>query len=142
MVGWDDSVAGWDGMMRAGAGGLLKNAGGVLTGVAGYRYHLGSGWFDDKLPDDTAGVEMSSSYIGKVDKARKYAEEPDRVHIQTMEATFTGNHNTYRVRYHDGDWQCECAFFATRGICSHIMALQRMLDEMLAGQAAQEGAAV
>ena len=83
---------------------------------------------------------MSSSYIGKVDKARRYAEEPDRVYIHTMEASFTGNHNTYRVGYHDGEWRCECAFFATRGICSHIMALQRMLDEMLAGQAAQEEA--
>ena len=85
---------------------------------------------------------MSSSYIGKVDKARKYAEEPDRVHIHTMEASFTGNHNTYRVVYRDGGWQCECAFFETRGVCSHIMALQRMLEEMLAGQPRQERAAV
>jgi hypothetical protein len=54
---------------------------------------------------------MSSSYIGKVDKARKYAEEPDRVNIHTFEASFLGNHNTYRVAYKDGDWSCECAFF-------------------------------
>ncbi len=87
------------------------------------------------MPENATGVEMSSSYIGKIDKARKYAEEPDRVHIHKMEATFTGNHNTYRVSYNDGNWRCECAFFATRGICSHIMALQRMLDEMLAAQA-------
>ena len=80
----------------------------------------------------TAGVEMTSSYIGKVDKARKYAAEPGRVHIHTFEASFAGNHNTYRVAYHDGDWRCECAFFSTRGVCSHTMALQRMLDEMLA----------
>ena len=85
---------------------------------------------------------MSSSYIGKVDKARKYAEEPDRVNIHTFEASFVGNHNTYRVKYHNGEWQCECAFFATRGVCSHIMALQRMLDEMLARQAEPEEAAV
>ena len=85
---------------------------------------------------------MSSSYIGKVDKARKYAAEPDRVNIHTFEASFVGNHNTYRVKYHNGDWQCECAFFATRGVCSHIMALQRMLDEMLARQAKPEEAAV
>ena len=85
---------------------------------------------------------MTSSYIGKVDKARKYAEEPGRVNIHTFEASFVGNHNTYRVGYRDGEWRCECAFFRTRGVCSHIMALQRMLDEMLAGQAAQEEAAV
>ena len=84
---------------------------------------------------------MTSSYIGKVDKARKYAEEPGRVNIHTFEASFVGNHNTYRVAYHDGDWLCECAFFSTRRVCSHTMALQRMLDEMLAGHAADETAA-
>ena len=95
-----------------------------------------------RRPENIAGVEMSSSYIGKVDKARKYAEEPDRVNIHTFEASFVGNHNTYRVGYHDGDWRCECAFFATRKVCSHTMALQRMLDEMLAGHAETEEAAV
>ena len=83
---------------------------------------------------------MSSSYIGKVDKARRYAEEPERVNIHTFEASFIGNHNTYRVSYRDGEWHCECAFFATRRVCSHIMALQRMLDEMLAGQTAEAAA--
>ena len=85
---------------------------------------------------------MSSSYIGKVDKARKYAEEPDRVNIHTFEASFVGNHNTYRVGFHEGDWRCECAFFATRRVCSHTMALQRMLDEMLARQGEPEETAV
>ena len=35
---------------------------------------------------------MTSSYIGKIDKARKYAEEPGRVNIHTFEASFVGNH--------------------------------------------------
>ena len=81
---------------------------------------------------------MSSSYIGKVDKARKYAEEPDRVNIHTFEASFLGNHNTYRVAYKSGDWSCECAFFATRQVCSHTMAMQRMLDDMLAGRGMEQ----
>lgn len=83
---------------------------------------------------------MTSSYIGKVDKARRYAEEPGRVNIHTFEASFIGNHNTYRVAYRDGEWSCDCAFFATRQICSHIMALQRMLDEMLAGRGIEQTA--
>ena len=85
---------------------------------------------------------MTSSYIGKVDKARRYAEEPGRVNIHTFEASFIGNHNTYRVAYRDGEWSCDCAFFATRRICSHIMALQRMLDEMLAGRGIEQAAAI
>ena len=94
------------------------------------------------VPRAFAGVDMTSSYIGKVDIARRYAEEPDRVNIHTFEASFVGNHNTYRVAYQDGNWSCECAFFATRGVCSHIMALQRMLDEMLTGRGMAATAAV
>ena len=40
---------------------------------------------------------MNSSFIGKVDKARRYAEEKDRVSITTFMATFQGNHGTYDV---------------------------------------------
>ncbi len=75
---------------------------------------------------------MHSSIIGKIDKARKYAEEKDRVNITILKATFQGDHNSYEVGFENGSWHCECRFFLTRGVCSHTMALQRMLDEMLA----------
>lgn len=74
---------------------------------------------------------MHSSIIGKIDKARKYAEEKDRVNITCLKATFQGNHNTYEVGFESGSWHCECRSFLTRGMCSHTMALQRILDEML-----------
>ncbi len=75
---------------------------------------------------------MDSSIIGKIDKARKYAEEKERVSITSFSATFQGNHNSYDVTFNDGAWDCECHFFATRAVCSHTMALQRMLDDVLA----------
>ncbi len=74
---------------------------------------------------------MDSSIIGKIDKARKYAEEKDRVTITSMKAAFQGNHNTYEIEFDAGQWICQCHFFNTRGVCSHIMALQRILEEML-----------
>ena len=74
---------------------------------------------------------MHSSIIGKIDKARKYAEEKDRVSITCLKASFQGNHDTYAVGFESGSWHCECRSFLTRGMCSHTMALQRMLDEML-----------
>ncbi len=77
---------------------------------------------------------MNSSFIGKIDKARKYAEERERVTINRFHATFAGNHNTYQVRFEAGEWHCECLFFTTRGVCSHTMALQRILDDVLARQ--------
>ena len=74
---------------------------------------------------------MDSSFIGKIDKARKYAEERERVSINSFHATFEGNHNTYQVRFELGQWFCECLFFTTRGVCSHTMALKRILDDVL-----------
>lgn len=74
---------------------------------------------------------MDSSIIGKIEKARQYAEEKDRINITSLSADFQGNHNTYNVKFESGEWSCECHFFNTRGTCSHTMAMQRILDEML-----------
>ena len=74
---------------------------------------------------------MHSSIIGKIDKAKRYAEEKDRVTITSLNATFQGNHNSYAVSFDTASWDCECRFFLTRGVCSHTMALQRMLEDML-----------
>ena len=35
------------------------------------------------------------------------------------------------VEYEDGTWRCDCEFFLTRGVCSHTMALERILQDML-----------
>ncbi|HIF44557.1 MAG TPA: hypothetical protein EYG27_09795 [Dehalococcoidia bacterium] len=77
---------------------------------------------------------MDSSIIGKIEKAKQYSEQKDRVNITSFAATFKGNHDNYDVQFSDGAWRCECHFFATREICSHTMAMQRILDEMLTAQ--------
>lgn len=74
---------------------------------------------------------MDSSIIGKIEKARRYAEEKERVNITSFTATFQGNHNSYGVHYESGSWRCECHFFASRATCSHTMAMERILAEML-----------
>ena len=84
---------------------------------------------------------MDSSIIGKIDKARRYAEEPERVSLTSFRGSFHGDHNTYEVGYDSGVWNCQCHFFDTRGVCSHIMALQRILEGML-DQAEKPTAAV
>lgn len=81
---------------------------------------------------------MSSSFIGKVDKARKYAEEKERINITTFNATFHGNHDTYNVTFDAGNWKCQCHFFEGHQTCSHTMALQRILDDILARQTETE----
>jgi hypothetical protein len=74
---------------------------------------------------------MQSSLIGKIEKAKRYAQEKNRVTFTQLAASFQGEHDNYTVSYKDEKWHCSCNFFATRGICSHCMALQRILAEML-----------
>ena len=77
---------------------------------------------------------MDSSIIGKIEKAKLYAEEKHRINITSFAATFNGNHDQYDVQFEGGFWRCECHFFTTREICSHTMALQRILDQMILNQ--------
>ena len=74
---------------------------------------------------------MDSSMIGKIEKAKRYAQEKDRVDITGLTATFKGDHDTYQVGLSFGSWNCQCHFFSSRGVCSHTMAVQRILDELL-----------
>ena len=74
---------------------------------------------------------MDSGMISKIEKARRYAEERDRVTFQSFHVEFRGEHNTYLVSYDAGKWQCQCDFFQRRGVCSHTMAMERILEPML-----------
>ena len=80
---------------------------------------------------------MYSSLIGKVEKAKRYAAERDRVAFLHFTATFRGDHDRYQVSYGEGKWACTCAFFSRYAVCSHTMALQRMLDGMVTVPQAQ-----
>jgi len=74
---------------------------------------------------------MHSSLIGKIQKAKLYAQERERVTIETMTVRFRGDHATYTVTFDHGQWHCECRFFGSWGTCSHTMAMQRILGVML-----------
>ena len=70
---------------------------------------------------------MDSAMIGKIEKSILYAQEPERVTFQEFKVTFHGDHKQHRIVYEDGRWQCDCHFFETRGVCSHVMTLERLL---------------
>ena len=74
---------------------------------------------------------MQSSLIGKIEKAKRYAQEPDRVTFSELLVKFRGEHDDYDTGYRDGKWHCSCRFFEAWGRCSHTMALQRILGNML-----------
>lgn len=74
---------------------------------------------------------MQSSLISKIEKARRYVQEPDRVTFSGLSATFRGEHDDYHISYEDGRWHCSCTFFSSWGLCSHTMALEKILSTML-----------
>ncbi len=75
---------------------------------------------------------MDYSMIGKIDKARRYAEEREkRVQFTSFTVTFKGDNNPHTVRFENNEWYCDCDFFKRRGVCSHTMALERILQGMI-----------
>ncbi len=78
---------------------------------------------------------MHSSMIGKVEKAMRYAHEPDRVKIERLTASFSGDNGTHTVSLDADVWHCDCHLFESAGGCSHTLAVQKMLDPMLSDEA-------
>jgi len=74
---------------------------------------------------------MDYGMIGKIDKAKRYAEQKDRITIELLRVTFSGDNNPHTVTLENGNWQCDCDFFQTRMRCSHTMALEMILEDML-----------
>jgi hypothetical protein len=75
---------------------------------------------------------MDSGMIGKREKAKRYAEERGRFHFSAFTVSVDGENDSHEVGFEDGRWQCDCGFFSTRGHCSHTMALEIILEGMLA----------
>ena len=78
---------------------------------------------------------MNSSLIGKIEKAKRYAGEKDRIRIMALQVHFDGENSPHEVTLNEGHWRCTCDFFGPWGVCSHTMALERVLDGMLPKEA-------
>lgn len=73
---------------------------------------------------------MDSGLINKIQKARMYADQPERIHFKDLRVEFDGNHAPHTVEFHDGQWRCDCSYFRGHATCSHVMALDRVLGVM------------
>ena len=74
---------------------------------------------------------MYSSLIGKVEKAQRYALERERLSFSNFKVSFRGEHDRYQVTYDEGTWKCSCEHFNGRQLCSHAMAIERILEGMM-----------
>jgi hypothetical protein len=78
---------------------------------------------------------MQSDMIGKIEKARRYAEEPERIEMVELNARFHGGNGDHEITLKEGHWSCDCSFFHNWGTCAHVMAMQKVLNAMLPPQA-------
>ncbi|NOY99204.1 MAG: hypothetical protein GXP40_08390 [Chloroflexi bacterium] len=74
---------------------------------------------------------MDYGMIGKIEKAKRYAQERDRFHFESFSVRIDGNNSDHQVVLKDGTLVCDCDFYRTRGTCSHTMAIEEILKDML-----------
>lgn len=75
---------------------------------------------------------MDYGMISKIEKAKIYSSERERIRFDSLRVHVTGDNNAdHLVEYHAGKWNCDCGFFSTRGVCSHTMAIERILADMV-----------
>ncbi|HLF71721.1 MAG TPA: SWIM zinc finger family protein [Dehalococcoidia bacterium] len=83
---------------------------------------------------------MNSSVIGKIEKAKRYAQERTRMRVQSLSVEFKGENADHQVTLTGDRWHCTCDFFSGHGACAHSMALERVLEGMLPAAAALQRA--
>jgi len=74
---------------------------------------------------------MDYGMIGKIEKAKRYAEDRKRFRFNKFEVTFHGDNNDHQVSFANGKFSCDCEFFITHQRCGHTMALEILLKEMI-----------
>ena len=74
---------------------------------------------------------MDYGLIGKMEKAKRYAEDRTRFRFDKFELTFQGDNNDHKVSYGNSEFQCDCELFLTHQRCAHTMALEELLKDML-----------
>lgn len=74
---------------------------------------------------------LDSGMVNKIYKAKLYADEPERIHIEQLKVQFDGNNGSHQVEMDEGRWKCDCSYFASHRVCSHTMAMERVLGVML-----------
>lgn len=78
---------------------------------------------------------LESGMANKIYKARQYADEPERIHIRELAVEFDGINSSHSMHYGENGWKCDCGYFHGHSVCSHTMAMERVLGVMLPAEA-------
>jgi hypothetical protein len=74
---------------------------------------------------------MDYGMIGKIEKAKRYAQDRKRFLFNQFDMTFHGDNNDHHVTFENGVFNCDCEFFITHHRCGHSMALEILLQDTL-----------
>lgn len=74
---------------------------------------------------------MDNSMINKIQKAKDYAEQPERATFHSLVLEFKGDNNSYTVTLGPEGWSCSCPGFHQYGICPHVMSLEKIFKPLL-----------
>jgi hypothetical protein len=87
--------------------------------------------FGDMLKRDPLPYAPGQNVVSDVEKAKQYSQQPERIRFAAFNARFQGGHNEYTINYDRGKWWCDNPYFASRGVCSNTMAMERILKGMV-----------
>ena len=74
---------------------------------------------------------MDSGLIGKVEKAKRYAEDRHRFLFNQFDLNFHGDNSEHHVSYNKGVFNCDCEFLIIHNRFGHSMALEILLKDMI-----------
>ena len=85
-----------------------------------------------QLEEKPLNAQQIEELLGrKRAKAEKYAREPSRFMLFSLELEMKSAHGNRLVIYNEGQWSCTCEFFEEWGRCSHTMATALLLKDSL-----------
>lgn len=75
-------------------------------------------------PERRAEQELFvSQLLKKIEKAKKYLEEPARFEETEEGFNLSSEHGTRKLTRDGSHWNCSCDFYKRYGICSHVIAV-------------------
>lgn len=79
---------------------------------------------------------MQSSLHGMIEKAHRYADQPDRLRLESLSARVRGDNGEHLVQLSDGRLRCDCDHYQHERMCAHILTLERVFRAHLPADAA------
>ncbi len=80
---------------------------------------------------------MDLGMIGKIDKAKRYAQEPHRFHFEAFTVKIDGENNSHVVKFSGKKWDCDCDYFLSHGVCTHTLSLTNYILKGMVAEPAE-----